>query len=174
MPELSRRSFLGGILAAATLVRPTSVLARPVPMLWGDGLHDDTEALNALLSGGEFEVSREGLALRRAGMILLDKGHFLVSDTIGVETERVTIMGSAFQASPTFREGADILHLRPGSSGFALVGLHIDGANRAGNAILDELFLGGGIISPYVERSPWDMRGRPSASTFILGGGAFA
>lgn len=153
MPDLSRRSFLGGILAvgtAATLVRSAPLLPRALPMLWGDGLHDDTAALNALLSGGEFEVSREGLALRKAGMILLREGNFLVSDTISIGTEGTTIVGGIFQASPTFREGADMLRMRPGSSGFWVEDICIEGNGRVGHAIRDESLLGGAIISPYI------------------------
>lgn len=171
----SRRSFLGGILAvgaASTVVTPAALLARSVPMLWGDGIHDDTAALNALLSGGEFEVSREGLALRKAGMILLQKGNFLVSDTIGIETEGVTIIHSAFLASPTFREGADMLYMRPNSSGFCLAGLYLDGAGRTGVAIRDESLLGGAVLNPYVERcSRWDIAcGNLIQNTTIMDG----
>lgn len=47
---MKRRDLLLGAFALATA--PTLVAAQPATMvLWGDGLHDDTAALQALLRG---------------------------------------------------------------------------------------------------------------------------
>lgn len=66
--DVSRRSFLGGALtiAAASLV-PVVAFTDPVPVLWGDGVHDDAPALQALIDGKPFEVAGSGFIARDFG-----------------------------------------------------------------------------------------------------------
>lgn len=82
----TRRGFLGAMLAAAAapaLVRAGSIMPVYVPKpglitLWGDGIHDDTTAMQALLSGGE--VNYGGASVKSlAGTLRLPSGTFLVS-----------------------------------------------------------------------------------------------
>lgn len=58
--DLSRRSFLGGAIAltAATLL-PLDAVASTVPSIHGDGVHDDTNGLQALLDGEPFRIVGE-------------------------------------------------------------------------------------------------------------------
>lgn len=59
MTNLSRRGFLGAMLAAAAapaIVKSDSLMRIVVPKpllltLWGDGLHDDAQAIQALING---------------------------------------------------------------------------------------------------------------------------
>jgi hypothetical protein len=44
---MKRRELFGALAALA--VAPTAPLARPIPRLYGDGIHDDTAALQRLL-----------------------------------------------------------------------------------------------------------------------------
>ncbi len=53
MLGLDRRSLLiGGSSALATTAVPTVAQAAFLPVLWADGEHDDTKAIEALLTGG--------------------------------------------------------------------------------------------------------------------------
>ena len=78
--DMNRRSFLGGIfaVAGATVVPVALAKALPVPrpILWGDGIHDDTRALNALFAGEEVECQgmaiAEDLAVKQATFAALD------------------------------------------------------------------------------------------------------
>lgn len=78
---ISRRSVLRGLLAAPIVVRPGLLMpGKPFPHLYGDGIHDDREALQAwfqdrplvdlggfthgnILLGGEYYVA-DGLTLQ--------------------------------------------------------------------------------------------------------------
>src|SRR5690242_8948130 len=57
-PSISRRTFFGGAIAlAAASALPLSAFAEPVPLICGDGVHDDTAGLQALLDGKPFRVA---------------------------------------------------------------------------------------------------------------------
>lgn len=86
---MNRRSFLKGILAAgvapyvvtsAGVLMPVRVFASSRPLvLYGDGMHDDTAALQAVLDGKEV-VNLSGLkVLRGEGRLLMLPGTYLVS-----------------------------------------------------------------------------------------------
>lgn len=53
---LTRRHFFFGVGAAAVAVS-APISLRQVPFLWGDGVHDDTDALNAFFRGDRVETS---------------------------------------------------------------------------------------------------------------------
>lgn len=87
--SFTRRSFLGSLLAlsaAPAIVRADSLM-KVVPMnglvLWGDGIHDDAEALNALIHG-EKVVRRDGAEFFRSpeGGVFLHGGTFLLGSTL--------------------------------------------------------------------------------------------
>lgn len=97
---MDRRGFLGAMLAlgaAPAIVRADSLMRIVVPreaalILWGDGIHDDTVALQTFVDGGRV-VRPDGLAL--AGV--LSAGSFLVSSTINMDKARdVAIRDSSF------------------------------------------------------------------------------
>lgn len=81
--QMSRRFFLGGVLALAAtpvIVRVVSpLLIAPKPIIWGDGIHDDWEGLQALLNGQEFEV-KEGAFVASAGLIR--NGRFRITNAL--------------------------------------------------------------------------------------------
>jgi hypothetical protein len=55
---MSRRGLIGSLLAAPAVIT-TPGLLMPVwdrtPVLWGDGVHDDTEGMRAFLNGDPFK-----------------------------------------------------------------------------------------------------------------------
>jgi hypothetical protein len=71
--RLSRRGFLGGLLAGAAIAAVPLVRGLT---LWGDGVHDDSEALQALLDGlpvwrpdgSLYETTKRGL-IRADGLL---------------------------------------------------------------------------------------------------------
>jgi len=133
--RLSRRSFLGGILAvggAALTVKPAALLTRSVPKIWGDCLHDDAPGINAALAGEDFEVAREGLVLRNGADILLRGGAFLVNDTITVR-QPVTMIGNYIEVGPTFPIGEPVMLCWP--CRFFISDLFIEGGDRARSGI---------------------------------------
>lgn len=55
--ELGRRGFLAAMFGAgAVLVAQPKLLVSRIPILWGDGIHDDTEGLEALFAGRPVKV----------------------------------------------------------------------------------------------------------------------
>lgn len=88
MVDLTRRSFFGGALA---LVGATVVSAHvpidlsPVPIIYGDMIHDDTPGLQALFDGKSFRVAGESTALvMRVGSSVHIDGHFSISKTLEI------------------------------------------------------------------------------------------
>lgn len=84
--DLSRRGFIGGlgaILAAPAIVKASSLMPvrALVPTLYGDGIHDDTEALNYLFARGRI-FTPTGIIKDWGDGIVIDGGHYKVSDTI--------------------------------------------------------------------------------------------
>lgn len=59
--DISRRSFLRGalVVSAASVLPVLPAFAEDIPTLYGDGVHDDTLALNALLNREKVRVDGE-------------------------------------------------------------------------------------------------------------------
>lgn len=75
--EVSRRGlFKFGAAAVLSAAIAPVVVAEPAPILWGDGEHDDTVALQALLDGKPVRVAGEDII---ASSGRLDGGFYLVS-----------------------------------------------------------------------------------------------
>ena len=82
--NLSRRGFLGAMLAAAAapaFVKSESlmriVVPRPVLLtLWGDGMRDDAQALQALINGQSVMFGGREFGPRPDGSIYLPSGTF--------------------------------------------------------------------------------------------------
>lgn len=70
MSGMQRRTFLGalaGLIAAPAVVKAAGIMpvsVERIPRLWGDGIHDDTEALQWLIDD----------AARRARPIVMPMG----------------------------------------------------------------------------------------------------
>lgn len=117
--DVSRRSFLGGALtvAAASLV-PVAAFTDPVPVLWGDGEHDDAPALQALIDGKPFEVAGSGFIARGFGdSYELKGGKFLLGQGLHFRDNGRTgrFIRNDFIASSTFPENDAILRFHSGA-----------------------------------------------------------
>lgn len=134
----SRRGFMqmlaGGVLVAVT---PVSLTAHP--RLHGDGIHDDTEALQALLDGeiievvcaeGVTDVGWEGSFLR------LPKGVFRVSETLIIDvseingTEDIYIDGDGSKIKST--TGATFLHVYSTDRKIIISNFHLVATDNVG------------------------------------------
>jgi len=98
----TRRGFLGAMLAAAmapAVVKSSSLMkiATPKPLLltlYGDGVHDDTSALQTLLAGG-MVLSKSGLILGKdAGVLCIPSGVFSVTETLKFSRNNVLFENS--------------------------------------------------------------------------------
>lgn len=101
---MTRRGFIGRMLAgAATSMAPARwlVLALPaIPILYGDGKHDDTAALNAW-GAGRAVKRPDGTMLGER----LENGHFLVSDVVNISRQDgVWIVNNYFRCTPEYQE----------------------------------------------------------------------
>lgn len=94
---MERRKLLGAMLAAfaaPAIVRAESLMALPPQrlVLWGDGVHDDTKALQALLDGKRV-LRPDGSAMPGP---VIGAGSYVLSDTIYVPPGVFRITGSSF------------------------------------------------------------------------------
>ena len=79
---MDRRTFLGGVIAAfAASVAPLQAISA-TPSIWGDGEHDDTAGLQALMDSRPVNIVGDHVALMRSGRIELHGGLFRVSNTL--------------------------------------------------------------------------------------------
>ena len=97
---INRRDFLKAMLATAAapaIVKLSSIM--PVVqlsdglILWGDGIHDDTRAIQALLDGGRIVRSSDGILIPNG---YIYGGDFLISETVNISSGNV-ISGSNFK-----------------------------------------------------------------------------
>jgi len=85
--RVNRRTFLKGVAGAVALMlapAPIHKLAErfaPRLVLWGDGVHDDAPALNAMLRGEDVEV-RDSAAHVEPGMVWLAAGTYRLGSTL--------------------------------------------------------------------------------------------
>jgi hypothetical protein len=117
--EVSRRFFLGGALAVAGASSLPSRLLAAAPVIYGDGIHDDTAGLQAALAGRPFQVAKNGLVFRRGGTLFLSQGNFKLSDTLRI-TDRVRIVsvGNRYDFSSSPRQLQAAMKLEGGSYEF--------------------------------------------------------
>jgi hypothetical protein len=91
---MNRRGFLGGILAAgmAPMVVSAGVLmpVRPAAIiLYGDGIHNDTLALQSLFDGDKYVFDqRTGMYMERSSTIRLHGGTYVVSSPIIIRGDK--------------------------------------------------------------------------------------
>lgn len=80
--EVDRRTFVCGALKiTAALVVPSVLTARSYPLLVGDGLHDDTDALQALLDGDVAQLS-DGTLIGGTKTVDLWTGHYRITRSL--------------------------------------------------------------------------------------------
>lgn len=94
----TRRAFLGGVLAlmATPVIAKALITEAPqaaLPIIRGDGVHDDWAGLQALFRGEPFEVQAEGFTATEG---LLSRGIFRVSQTLLLPDDSFVIRSCRF------------------------------------------------------------------------------
>ena len=132
---MNRRGFLGAMLAAAAspaIVRASSLMPIYTPplVLWGDGIHDDTAALQALMDGKKVKRLFPGVAeaVGVSGGLLLSGGVFLVSNTITLPARSIYMQNSIFKGEASLGD-RPVLYM-PAQGAATLSGLVFDGGKR--------------------------------------------
>jgi hypothetical protein len=114
---IQRRGFLLGLLAAPAIVRASSLMPIYVPPLifYGDAIHDDTEALQAWVSGDRRIRRTDGRPLTRH----LDSESMLVNGTIRIDQKAAFIITNChFVRAPNINEPLFFAADRPIDAGF--------------------------------------------------------
>ncbi len=103
MMDTTRRGFLTGMLAAGAVAALPAMSKAYVPTLHGDLIHDDTEALQALLDGKS--IIRDGQLLEPiAGQpIVLQGGRYLVSNTLRLTASNTVIRDAYFKITDSVK-----------------------------------------------------------------------
>lgn len=79
--EVVRRGFLFGVAGSATLFAVPKLIVSRIPVVYGDGVHDDWEGLQSLMFGKPVRLlSGDTFAPGRAPKV--SGGKFLLSDTL--------------------------------------------------------------------------------------------
>jgi hypothetical protein len=114
--KLSRRKFLGGVLAVtvASQVQAEGLFA---PTLVGDGVTDDTKALQALLDGDPVWI--DGEWVENAFDIRLSGGRFLISETLHIRRDNIRFSGAEIAMDEAV-ECATVFKLHNGVRGTVL------------------------------------------------------
>lgn len=116
----NRRAFLFG--AAGLLVAEPKLLISKMPILYGDGIHDDTAALGALFDGRPVKIEKTGDTFRPLldnGTVALFGGSYLFSGQLPLLGKHPTLIDSAaFVEKPKtwdeiVDEGNQMTQIRP-------------------------------------------------------------
>src|SRR5690606_29440562 len=124
----TRRAFLGGALtiaaaAAAALPKLPSLVSCPI--IHGDGIHDDTDALNAFFRGDPVEIEGEVVYLGPGDTACLNGSKHLISDTLYVTNgRRVKISYCDLKATQDFRGDVMLMVTRGGSLDAKRINMH--------------------------------------------------
>lgn len=106
---MNRRTFLkmsGGVAVVVAAPSWLKRLAESVPILYGDGVHDDQPALQALLDGKVIE-DRTGSTRRIGDVVYLASGSYRVGAPIKLNPEQQTVITSCrFDRAEGFNDGA--------------------------------------------------------------------
>lgn len=99
--NLSRRSFLGGVMAltASTALPIRGAFALALPTIWGDGVHDDAPGLNALLQGLPFHVENDDVV---AADGVIRGGSFIIGEPIRITVSDFLVAECRFLTTPNF------------------------------------------------------------------------
>lgn len=103
--SLTRRFFLGGALAlTAAAALPKLPALAGYPVIHGDGIHDDAEALNALFRGDPVIIEGEAVQIGPDDTASLKGSKHLISDTLHVGFRRdVDMRGCTIVTTDDFR-----------------------------------------------------------------------
>lgn len=93
---MDRRNFLKlafvGAAIAATPIALKEALASRLPMIYGDGEHDDWEGLQAALDGKQF-IAREACVVKQGNTYHLRPGTYMSSHSLHFHPESHVING---------------------------------------------------------------------------------
>lgn len=104
---MKKRDFLKSILASGVAIVTIPALANEDLLeLYGNGIHDDTDAIQDLLDGHHVKC-RNAIIKRTGGKIDLSGGKFLISRTINVnhDSSANAISRAQFILSKDFKSG---------------------------------------------------------------------
>ena len=116
---------------APAIVRASSLMPIYVPKiitpaymtLWGDGVHDDTLAMQALLSGGVV-MSADGAMLGRdPSGLRIPRGHFKVTEGLRLARSNVMLTDSTIEYTQPVESQ---LSIDRGVDGCVISGVHFD------------------------------------------------
>lgn len=113
MVDLTRRFFLGGAISLIAVT--TSSIPRKIgnlPQIWGDGSHDDTGGISALLRSEPVILPKDKLTIDAHKGVTFHRGTFKISRTLEIPDDcNLTMDRPTFRApdldrdSPFFRAG---------------------------------------------------------------------
>jgi hypothetical protein len=110
MTQLSRRFFLGGLLAVGAASTVTLAPLLPLrPQLWADGIHDDTKALNALFNGETVDILNDEVRLLSSETVTLSGGLFRVSNALRITRPKTIVYNCEFIRTVAARDDSCIL-----------------------------------------------------------------
>lgn len=91
--NLSRRSFLRGVLSVAAVSSVPLIRAMPVmPIIYGDGIGDDTAGLQALFDGLPVDIRSDVIRLLAGEHPIISGGIFRLTDGLVVSRGRSVTM----------------------------------------------------------------------------------
>lgn len=131
MTDLSRRAFLGGALAlTAAVAVPIPAFAREtlaLPVVYGDGVHDDTAGLQALFDGKPVIMQGERVQIDRAIGRVEFNGTFRTSATIHIGPQSVEVDAGRLRLVALSKGDYPAIHLHKGAPRLSCEGLYIEG-----------------------------------------------
>lgn len=134
---MNRRGFLKAILAAAVapaVVRAESLMRVVSPklaasfILYGDGIHDDTIAINALLAGKLVMTAAGVIIPQDQRVVRLPAGDYSVSSPLVVSRNDTEIIGSKFTRQDRVEDC--FVKVEDGVNRISLIDCHFTGGLR--------------------------------------------
>lgn len=118
MTDLTRRFFLGGAISLiAVQASAMPKIMGNMPQIWGDGSHDDTGGISALLRSEPVVFTKDKVTVDSHQGITFHRGLFKISRTLEIPEEcNLTMDRPTFRApdlendEPFFRVGAKHRH----------------------------------------------------------------
>lgn len=164
--ELTRRGFLGAMLAAAAapaIVKASNLMPIYVPKiitpiaitLWGDGVHNDQQAIAALVSGGLVADSLGRIISQQNGAIHLPVGTYALGGTVKLTKDSIPFIvnGSRFEGMPELSEPLFILD---SDAPAQLTNNHFIGSGQATGFVYNNKHRG--IHTPSFQRNMFELK----------------